>query len=151
MNIKDPNLFTLSFSLCFFFFFCLLSSCSASSQWENTAFHRQGSWTAETSPSCYNLLFGYLYNYTITTTIMYSVCIHDRLHCVLFKAIELVEALHMPLSITELCLWFLTLPEGPVTNGPTCDEFCVKVTMAITLKGPFSCFQLFWCLCACVL
>lgn len=53
----------------------------------------------------------------------------------LFKAVDLVEALHMPLSITELCLWFLTLPEGSVTNGPTCDAFCVKVTMAITLEG----------------
>lgn len=41
----------------------------------------------------------------------------------------------MPLSITELCLWFLTLPEGSLTNGPTCDAFRVKVTMAITLEG----------------
>lgn len=40
----------------------------------------------------------------------------------------------MPLSITELCLWLLTLPEGSVTNGPTCDAFCVKVTKAITLE-----------------
>lgn len=38
----------------------------------------------------------------------------------------------MPLSITELCLWSFTLPQGSVTNGPTCDAFCVKVTMAIT-------------------
>lgn len=104
--------------------FGMLSSWSVSSQRGSTAFHRQGSWTAETSPSCYS-----------TSTIIYSVCIHDRLHCVLFKAVDLAEALLMPLSITELCLWFLTLPEGLVTNGPTCDAFCVKVTTAITLEG----------------
>lgn len=41
----------------------------------------------------------------------------------------------MARSITELCLWFLTLPEGSVTNGPTCDAFNVKVAMATTLAG----------------
>lgn len=53
----------------------------------------------------------------------------------LFKALDFVEAVHMALSITQLCLWLLTLPEGSVTNGPTCDAFYVKVTMAITLEG----------------
>lgn len=41
----------------------------------------------------------------------------------------------MALSITELCLWFSTLPQGSVINGPTCDAFYVKVTIAITLEG----------------
>lgn len=42
-------------------------------------------------------------------------------------------------SIAEMCLWFLTLPEGSVTNGPTREAFFfflllyVKVTTEIIL------------------
>lgn len=53
----------------------------------------------------------------------------------LFKALDVAGAVPMTLSITELCLWFLTLPQGSVTNGPTCEAFNVKVAMAITLEG----------------
>lgn len=66
---------------------------------------------------------------------MHSVCIHDRLQSVLFNAVDFVEALRKALSITELCLWFSTLPQGSLMNGTTCDAFYVKVTMAITLEG----------------
>lgn len=66
---------------------------------------------------------------------MHSVCIHDRLHSVFFNVVDFVEALHKALSITELCLWFSTLPQGSVINGATCDAFYVKVTMSITLEG----------------
>lgn len=62
-----------------------------------------------------------------------------------------VWGLHAAQSITVLCLWFLTLPEGSMTNGPTCEALYVKVTMAITLEGLWPSCQAAWCLCACVL
>lgn len=53
----------------------------------------------------------------------------------LFNAVDLVGGTSHATIHYRVCLWFLTLPEGYVTNGPTCDAFCVKVTMAITLEG----------------
>lgn len=123
----------LSFSLLFFPLSLSPSSCSVSSQWGTAALCRQRSTTAEASASCCCLLFGCLHNYAVTCAITYNVPIRDRFHCVLFKSAEVVEALQTPLQIAELCLWFLTLPDDCVTNGPTCEAFCVKVTIAVTL------------------
>lgn len=128
MNIKDPNRLMLSFSL---FFPPVLPPLLC----EFTVRERGFSlWRCLRQQRHHQAATAFLNNYRVTCIITYSVCIRGRFHCALFKSADLVEALHMPLSITQLCLWFLTLPEGWMTNGPTCDAFCVKVTMAITLE-----------------
>lgn len=146
MNIKDPNRLTLRFSL--FFLSCCLLALWVHSEGAQL-FTGRNLWKRRHHRASQPALVLVVCTIAVTCIIMFSVCIHGRLYCVLFKAADLVEALHLPLSITEVCLWCLTLPEGSETNGPTCDAFCLKVTMAITLQGRAHAV-VSWCLCACI-